>query len=69
MGLRYFHFFMVFLCEVRNLDLAAPAPQMSLDRALPKSLPGQVGSELPLNNGHSLCPLVSREKLGDWPHS
>ena len=26
--------------EVRNLDLAAPAPQMSLDRALPKSLPG-----------------------------
>ena len=55
--------------EVRNLDLAAPAPQMSLDRALPKSLPGQVGSELPLNIGHILCPLVSREKLGDWPHS
>ena len=36
--------------EVRNFNLAAPAPQMSLDRALPMSAPGQVGSEPPLHD-------------------
>ena len=41
--------------EVRNFNLAAPAPQMSLDRALPMSAPGQVGSEPPLHDGRGLC--------------